>query len=120
MKTCPECGSHNVIMFDSDNDFCNQCDNWFPAVKEIPDGIDRIAAERQRQIDVEGYDAEHDRQHSADDLARAAATYATGLFATLWPWAPEWWNPSSDRIRNLEKAGALIAAAIDRIQAEGK
>lgn len=28
-------------------------------------------------------------------------------------WAGEWWKPSRDPIRNLEKAGALIAAQID-------
>ena len=34
-----------------------------------------------------------------------------------WPWAPEWWKPTpDDRIRELTKAGALIAAEIDRLQ----
>lgn len=32
-----------------------------------------------------------------------------------WPWGDEWWKPSDDPIRNLEKAGALIAAEIDRL-----
>ena len=31
-----------------------------------------------------------------------------------WPWAPEWWKPSSYR-RNLIKAGALIIAEIERL-----
>ena len=35
MKTCPECGSHNVIMFDSDNDTCEVCNEWFPAVEDV-------------------------------------------------------------------------------------
>lgn len=30
-----------------------------------------------------------------------------------WPWGPEAWKPADDRLRNLVKAGALIAAAID-------
>lgn len=35
----------------------------------------------------------------------------------LWPWAPEWWKPvPQDRVRELVKAGALIAAEIDRLQ----
>ena len=34
MKICPECGSHKVIMFDSDNDLCEKCGQWFPAVGE--------------------------------------------------------------------------------------
>ena len=28
----------------------------------------------------------------------------------------EWWKPSIDPVRNLAKAGALIAAEIDRLQ----
>jgi hypothetical protein len=27
-----------------------------------------------------------------------------------------WWKPSTDPIRNLERAGALIAAEIDRLE----
>lgn len=33
-----------------------------------------------------------------------------------WPWHSSWWKPSDDPIRNLVKAGALIAAEIDRLQ----
>lgn len=33
-----------------------------------------------------------------------------------WPWDRKWWKPSKDPIRNLVKAGALIAAEIDRLQ----
>jgi hypothetical protein len=32
-----------------------------------------------------------------------------------WPWDYDWWKPSDDPIRNLTKAGALIAAEIDRL-----
>lgn len=31
----------------------------------------------------------------------------------LWPWSREAWKPTGDRVRDLTKAGALIAAAID-------
>lgn len=35
----------------------------------------------------------------------------------LWPWDPEWWRPTpKKRVRELVKAGALIAAEIDRLQ----
>jgi hypothetical protein len=34
MKTCPECGSHKVITFDSDNNLCQKCRNWFPSIAE--------------------------------------------------------------------------------------
>jgi hypothetical protein len=32
VKVCPECGSHKVAMFDSDNDRCSDCGKLFPAV----------------------------------------------------------------------------------------
>jgi hypothetical protein len=35
-----------------------------------------------------------------------------------WPWASRYWKPDADRVRELEKAGALIAAAIDSITGE--
>ncbi len=38
--------------------------------------VDDIAAERQRQIDKEGWTPEHDDQHGAGELAIAAALYA--------------------------------------------
>lgn len=31
IKTCPECGSHKVDIFDSDNDICRKCGKWFAA-----------------------------------------------------------------------------------------
>ena len=37
MKTCPKCGSHKVIIFDSDNDYCEKCKRWFPAVADEPE-----------------------------------------------------------------------------------
>jgi hypothetical protein len=33
-----------------------------------------------------------------------------------WPWGTSWFKPSGDDIRDLVKAGALIAAEIDRLQ----
>ncbi len=80
-------------------------------------GIERIAAERKRQIEKKGWSAEHDAEHRDGSLAKAAACYATGGVWGGWPWDMEWWKPG-DRIRDLEKAGALIAAEIDRLLAE--
>lgn len=94
-------------------------------------GIEMIAAERQRQIEVEGWTAEHDRQHTGGEIALAGAVYAlwnaldetthgephAELMAKLWPWDPEWLKPKG-RLRNLTRAGALMAAEIDRILAE--
>lgn len=84
-----------------------------------------VLAERQRQIEVEGWTPEHDDEHSKGELARAAAAYADprirarkpgmGCYVPIsWPWSPEWWKPSDSPRRNLVKAGALILAEIER------
>lgn len=100
-------------------------------------GADMIASERKRQIEVEGWTAEHDAHHDGHELALAAVAYTQEAIARCgnwvnfyrhdshnppseWPWAPEWWKPSDDPIRNLVKAGALIAAEIDRLSAEAR
>jgi hypothetical protein len=93
-------------------------------------GAERIADERQRQIDAEGYSPKHDDEHDKFELTLAAISYAGKAagepvfierrgkdhvrFCDPWPWSE---NPSGDdrRIRMLEKAGALIAAEIDRL-----
>ena len=83
------------------------------------EGLARIVAERRRQISEEGWDDYHDALHDNDELARAAATYAMPdrlRRMVEWPFDLEWWKPTPDnRIRELEKAGALIAAEIDRL-----
>lgn len=95
-------------------------------------GIELIAVERQRQSEKEGWTASHDKQHVHGELAMAAACYAmpkrhraiyqntyrgvTRLLPMKWPFESEEWKPTpNDRIRELTKAGALIAAEIDRI-----
>lgn len=95
-------------------------------------GSDLIAAERRRQIEAEGWTPEHDAEHTGDDLAYAAVAYATPrvdrdmrydsqgeIVPHRWPWARKFWKPvPEDRVRELVKAGALIAAEIDRLQAD--
>ena len=88
-------------------------------------GIERIAAERKRQINEEGFDAEHDSQHSGADLLAAARCYADEYrvihkdvdIPLHWPWGNFEWNPKT-RERDLVRAGALALAAVDRIAAE--
>jgi hypothetical protein len=77
-------------------------------------GSQLIAAERQRQIEIEGWSSRHDEAHARGEILCAAMCYLTAS-PVGWPWEVCWWKPSSDRIRNLAKAGALIAAEIDRI-----
>lgn len=89
------------------------------------EGSIRIWLERKRQATEEGYDDEHDAGQGWA-LARAGVAYAiagTGVAGDLeadgeafswWPWSWAAWKPSDDDlVRNLVKAGALIAAAID-------
>jgi hypothetical protein len=102
--------------------------------------IEDIAAERQRQIAVEGWTPEHDDKHGRGELARAAAAYAyhaagnrqidvlgytpeRGHFSigwflpagALWPFTASWWKAGDDNRRKLVKAGALIVAEIERL-----
>lgn len=89
-------------------------------------GAEMIAAERKRQVDVEGWTPEHDDRHRDHEMLAAAYSYIRKAWASprvemrvppsSWPWEASWWKPSADPIRNLIKAGALIAAEIDRLQ----
>lgn len=85
-------------------------------------GLDFIAEERQRQIEVEGWSIEHDAVHTNGELASAASAYAHQIYfmdskvPMQWPFEKEWWKPTpEDKIKQLAKAGALIAAEIDRL-----
>jgi len=90
-------------------------------------GIELIAAERQEQFDREGYTPEHDDTHANCELLAAAVCYAhnAGQFKqgapAMWPWSSSSWKPTAgDKIKDLAKAGALIAAEIDRLQRQSK
>lgn len=83
-----------------------------------------IAEERRRQITEEGYDSEHDRKETCLMLTKAAVAYAIadmpGKGKTVfkyWPWMGDMLK-LKDHKRNLVRAGALIAAAIDRLKQE--
>jgi hypothetical protein len=96
-------------------------------------GIELIVAERKRQIEEEGWSVEHDDQWRHSQLSSAAACYAMTklqrvlpaakkgawmqtLFSVIWPFSGDWWKPTpDDRIRELVKSGALVAAEIDRL-----
>lgn len=98
-------------------------------------GAELIVQERNRQIEVEGFDKEHDSHHHVTEFINAASCYlqtgfcyAVGNEHSLdhtiqhikrgeFVWGKEWFKPTSC-LRDLVKAGALIAAAIDRLQEE--
>lgn len=107
-------------------------------------GIDLIAAERARQIEIEGFDATHDDDelHRRGELAMFACYYAVpahelddvcqlydplGFYTPdtpseeplLYPenWSRRWAKKyDKPRIKQLVIAGALIAAEIDRLR----
>lgn len=96
-------------------------------------GTELIAAERARQITQEEWTPRHDDTHSEGDLRDAAEAYLRELRSrptregrprwgpsAPWPWSQEAWKPTDDPIRQLVKAGALIAAEIDRLQRGGE
>lgn len=99
--------------------------------------IDEIAAERRRQIEVEGFTSEHDDEHQRGEIAAAAAAYAEMATAdrdyedgwivypdgirsitvtppSIWRWEWKWWKPKNRRA-DLIRAGALIVAEIERL-----
>lgn len=101
-------------------------------------GAALIANERVRQVLEEGYTTAHDTGHEAD-LTTAAFAYLQYQAKQLrnpfaapeqlgldehpidydcWPisWGRETWKPTGNPVRDLVKAGALIAAAIDSLQ----
>lgn len=100
-------------------------------------GANRIAAERSRQVSEEGWTATHDDSHDDAELALAAACYAARAanvpiyaesrgrgyvrFYDPFPWdtqddkRPSKRPTIAERLRLLEKAGALCAAEIDRL-----
>lgn len=89
-------------------------------------GVRRILQERGNQIVNHGYDAKHDQKETTNSLLSAAYAY---MFASMdgennnaearehWPWDAECFHPK-DKQRNLAKAGALIAATIDKLNEE--
>lgn len=107
-------------------------------------GAELIADERIRHQAVEGWTPEHDDAHDIGELCSAANAYlfagdcianaarfnpkykctAKSITEEIlnndklvsWPWDEEWLKVSDDPVRNLVKAGALIAAEIDRLQ----
>jgi hypothetical protein len=92
------------------------------AMMELFDGpVGRIMRERVKQIG-KGYDRDHDARHDPDDLNKAAIAYlwagmddlnGVGVGENVWPWEADAFRSSDDRLRNLEKAGALVVAAIE-------
>lgn len=78
-----------------------------------------VLAERVRQVEGEGWSAEHDDKHPQGELARAGAAYALHAGTTSktvppqWPWLDDWWKPYGYR-RDLVRGVALQIAEGER------
>lgn len=102
-------------------------------------GIELVAEERNRQIKVEGYTAEHDSQHKVSELISAAIAYANSAIAyaifeenggetsfecvehtitelkKTFVWGTDAFKPKSC-LSDVKRSAALLVAAIDRLQ----
>ncbi|MDP0495067.1 MAG: hypothetical protein Q7Q73_02555 [Verrucomicrobiota bacterium JB024] len=107
----------------------------YESKKAYRPGVELIAAERARQIKQERWSLEHDDTHVHNELGDAAAVYAMSHTCRNWmlahsgfcvamgifPFSQGYFKPSwsggtgPGRIRELQKAGALIAAEIERL-----
>ncbi len=105
-------------------------------------GASLVLAERVRQMQVEGWTPGRDvAEYHKGELIAAAICYAQAPYPHQltdnsrnstrpegWPWSDAWWKPGKQdangnmpvdqRVRELAKAGALICAEIDRLQAQ--
>ncbi len=97
-------------------------------------GLDLIQEERKRQLVKLGWTKDHDTQHKEAELGIVAVLYIINgldnpklkgdieILQTLfdiWPktWSRDWdKRDSTNQIKSLVKAGALIAGEIDRLQ----
>ena len=92
------------------------------ATPTTPSGAKQISLERTRQQRQEGYHISHDAAHDRGELAIAAIGYIASALKLpghihiddVWP--PGWKFKPKDPIRDLVRAGALIAAEIDRLR----
>ena len=126
--TWPE-GAKTVVLV---NQRADKLEAELAALKEGGSGL--IATERARQISTEGWTPAHDDEHELGELAAASVCYTNLAQAQIadavmesdtevhvdWPWSSDSWKPSDDPIRNLVKAGALIAAQIDVLLRKGR
>ena len=101
----------------------NRSTNWTPS-PDLLSGVELISKERERQMIEKGYTAKHDDDETDDSLAYAAVCYAIPdgskriiYTEDCYPWDECTYKPTPDnRIKELVKAGSLIAAEIDRLQ----
>jgi len=86
------------------------------------DGIEIIKEAREKQINKYGYTPEHDRMYQSNQLLFGALAYLNAaLFGKSvgeedWPFDTKYFKGGTNFVEDLSKAGAFIAAEIDRIK----
>ena len=87
-------------------------------------GVELIKKEREKQITKYGYDAKHDLGYKDNQLVYAALSYLAcsidgkdGQYFTNWPFDVKYFK-NEGKMDCLKKAGAFIAAELDRMQEE--
>lgn len=92
--------------------------------------VEMIAEKHRTNREHKGYTPEHDDKHKHGEMIEAAGCYLDIALVQdhigvspehfevppLWPFEDRTWKPSTDPIRNLVHAGALIVAEIERLQ----
>ena len=85
-------------------------------------GIELIQQEREKQITKHGYTPEHDSGYKHNELLVAALAYINAAIygehagSEVWPFAVEYFHGGTNFVEDLTKAGAFIAAELDRLQ----
>lgn len=83
-------------------------------------GIEQITEERVKQITKYGYTGYHDAGYKNKELLFGAlaylntAIYGSGLGKENWPFSEEYYKDEG-YVESLKKAGAFIAAELDRL-----
>lgn len=95
-------------------------DNNYKKVRDSQNGCSLIGEERARQEQRLGRTAKHDDLYIEEELRNAAIAYAmvcderADKPPSCWPFEADAFSSSGNKVENLIKAGALIAAEIDR------
>lgn len=89
--------------------------------KKMKTGIEQITEERAKQIGKYKYTAYHDAQYTEKELLLGALTYLKkALYEDKYQETDDWpfmmrYYRDEGYVENLKKAGAFIAAELDRL-----
>lgn len=89
--------------------------------KKMKTGIEQITEERVKQIGKYKYNAYHDAQYTKKELLLGALTYLKKAIydngfelEKTWPFEKKYFHDEG-YVENIKKAGAFIAAELDRL-----